>query len=517
MDKSDPTVLLRTNVDAQTDRLTDPSAECPKGTNETRLPSLSQRSGPKHRKATLPSARWENRYRTVVIIADVLATFLITSIGGVVLASLGVDQGHLPLLAFMTTSALLLGLVSSWNSRVLGQGADEFARLGRGVFAACVALAFSGLLLGQLEVRPWVFIIAPAVGALSATQRYLLRRVLHRERRKGNCLLPVIAAGSPDTLRDLIARTRAESHVGWKVEGVCVPKPERIPGGEVAGVPVLGHLDDVSEQVMRGGYRMVAVTADSHWNSERLQALAWELEETEAEMVVAPALMEIAGPRLHVSGVLGMPLLHLAEPVFTGGRRIIKAAADRVGALLLLTLCAPLFVLIALAVKFGDGGPVFYRQPRSGRDGATFTMLKFRTMVVGAHSMRGSLDELNEAEGPLFKVRNDPRVTKVGTLLRRYSLDELPQLINVLYGQMSLVGPRPPLPEETEEYNHVVRRRLLVSPGLTGLWQVSGRSDLSWEDSIRLDLRYVENWSLALDALILWKTVRAVLTKHGAY
>jgi exopolysaccharide biosynthesis polyprenyl glycosylphosphotransferase len=212
-----------------------------------------------------------------------------------------------------------------------------------------------------------------------------------------------------------------------------------------------------------------------------------------------------------------MPLLRVTAPAFTGGRRMVKEGVDRLLAAALIALLSPVLLVIAALVKSGDGGPVLYRQRRVGRDGDTFMMIKFRTMVVGAEAVRSELLAANEAAGPLFKLRRDPRVTRVGAVLRRYSLDELPQLLNVLAGSMSLVGPRPPLPEETVNYERAAQRRLLVKPGITGLWQVSGRSDLSWEDSVRLDLRYVEDWSLALDLAILGKTVRAVLGGRGAY
>jgi exopolysaccharide biosynthesis polyprenyl glycosylphosphotransferase len=328
-----------------------------------------------------------------------------------------------------------------------------------------------------------------------------------------------MAAGSPETVRDLIVRTRAEPHVGWRVEAVCtVTGAGAEPGsGEVGDVPVVGRLDELAAHVRRGGYRVVAVTADQYWSPRRLQQLAWDLEGTPAEMVVAPMLMEVAGPRLNVSGVLGMPLLRVTAPRFTGGRRLVKELVDRCFSALLLTLFSPLLLAIAVAIKINDRGPVIYRQRRVGRDGQMFTMFKFRTMVTNADKVRAQLEAANEAAGPLFKMRNDPRVTRVGSLLRRYSLDELPQLFNVMSGKMSLVGPRPPLPEETKKYKADARRRLLVKPGLTGLWQVSGRSDLTWAESVRLDLRYVEDWSLALDMVILWKTVRAVAVGDGAY
>jgi exopolysaccharide biosynthesis polyprenyl glycosylphosphotransferase len=212
-----------------------------------------------------------------------------------------------------------------------------------------------------------------------------------------------------------------------------------------------------------------------------------------------------------------MPLLRVSAPVFTGVRRLIKEIIDRVAATLLLIALLPVLLVFGAMIKLTSRGPVCYPQQRIGKDGKPFTMVKFRTMVVGSDARQVRLKLTNDGSGPLFKMRTDPRVTKVGSFLRRYSADELPQLWNVVSGTMSLVGPRPPLPEETMTYGPDVRRRLLVKPGMTGLWQVSGRSDLSWEESVRLDLRYVEDWSLAMDALILWKTIRAVFTGDGAY
>jgi lipopolysaccharide/colanic/teichoic acid biosynthesis glycosyltransferase len=198
-------------------------------------------------------------------------------------------------------------------------------------------------------------------------------------------------------------------------------------------------------------------------------------------------------------------------------RRVVKGVVDRLGAVVLLTLGLPFMLLAAAAILVDSRGGVFYRQRRVGKDGKEFTILKFRTMVRDADHRKKDLAAANEGAGVLFKMRRDPRVTRVGAVLRRYSIDELPQLLNVVTGAMSLVGPRPPLPEESARYEADVRRRLLVKPGLTGLWQVSGRSDLPWEEAVRLDLRYVEDWSLALDAMILWKTFRAVLGGQGAY
>ncbi|WP_200834691.1 sugar transferase [Amycolatopsis alkalitolerans] len=460
------------------------------------------------------STSWEGRYRTWVIGCDAFATILV--IATMALAILEITGRPYFLHASGTAAAILfsLPLNRAWSQHVFGEGAEEYRRLGRALIIAAVVVALAGLLFGALDVQPWVFLAVPLVGLIALPQRYVLRKILHHARNKsGTCMLPVMAAGAPGTVRDLIERTRADSHVGWRVEAVCTDSGT----GEVGGIAVAGRLDEVAEQVRRGGYRVVAVTSDPYWTPARLQQLAWDLEGTGAELVVAPVLMEIGGPRLNVSGVLGTPLLRVSAPAFTGGRRIIKEVFDRTTAGLGLLVISPVLLVIAVLIKLNDRGPVFYRQRRVGRDGDTFMMIKFRTMVVNADHLRNDLLDANEGSGPLFKMRRDPRVTRVGAVLRRYSLDELPQLFNVLGGTMSLVGPRPPLPEETESYHRAARRRLLVKPGLTGLWQVSGRSDLSWDQSVRLDLRYVEDWSLALDMVILWKTARAVLSGKGAY
>ncbi|GAA1249816.1 sugar transferase [Prauserella halophila] len=440
-------------------------------------------------------------------------------------AALLADVGRTELLDFVypvPTALVVLGSLMgrrAWSQRVLGEGAEEFRRLGLGMLTAAVVLALAAALFGLLDLRPWAFVVVPVVAVVVVVARYALRQRLHRARAKGRCTLPVVAAGGAGSIQDLVERVRANPHVGWRVEAACIANPgaDHARAGEISGVPIVGGLDDLAEQVRRTGYRIVAVTPDSYWTQSRLQRLAWDLEGTSAELVVAPVLMEVGGPRLNVSGVLGMPMLRVVPPAFTGGRRFVKEVVDRLGAGVALALTAPLLVLIAAAIKLDGGGHVFYSQRRVKRDGETFWMWKFRTMRVGADAERVSLAAANEAQGPLFKVRGDPRVTRVGSVLRRFSIDELPQLFNVLAGSMSLVGPRPPLPEESRTYDPDVGRRLLVKPGMTGLWQVSGRSDLSWEDSVRLDLRYVEDWSLALDAAILWKTVRAVVQGKGAY
>ncbi|MGA4844221.1 sugar transferase [Streptomyces sp. G45] len=468
-----------------------------------------------------PASDWEQRYRRTVIVSDTVATAFVVASIGLFFGARDAANWHEKwgILAFGTELLVLsaLGVSKAWAPAVLGQGAEEFRRLGRSLFAATVVLALGGIALTSRNIKLWIFVAIPAIAVVAMTARYLLRLWLHKQRKDGRCLRPVLAAGSVATVRDLITRTRKFPHLGWRVEAVCTTDGLAPGDGLLDGVPVVGRLSDVADHVRRDGYRVVALTPDPHWSPDRLQRLAWNLEGSDAEMVVAPVLMEVAGPRLHVDAVLGIPLLRVSMPTFTGGRRAVKEVVDRVGAAILLVLFAPLMLLVGLLVLADSRGGAFYRQRRVGKDGREFTILKFRTMVVGADRARAELAELNEGAGLLFKMRRDPRVTRVGAVLRRYSLDELPQLFNVLTGSMSLVGPRPPLPEESAAYGPDIRRRLLVKPGLTGLWQISGRSDLPWEEAVRLDLRYVEDWSLALDTVILWKTLRAVLYGQGAY
>jgi exopolysaccharide biosynthesis polyprenyl glycosylphosphotransferase len=325
----------------------------------------------------------------------------------------------------------------------------------------------------------------------------------------------VIAVGHAAAVADLVTTLRRESYHGLSIVAACLAgEPD---ADEVANVPVAGQLGSVPWAVGRFGADTVAVLGCPEMDGKRLRELAWELEKTGTDLCVAPALLDVAGPRTTIRPVAGLPLLHVDHPELDGGKQVVKGLFDKVLAVSALLLLAPLFGAIALAIRLADRGPVFFRQTRIGKSGRAFTLYKFRTMVVDAEQRKALLALSNEADGVLFKIRRDPRVTRPGAWLRRWSLDELPQLINVLLGEMSLVGPRPALPDETARYGDLMRRRLVVKPGLTGLWQVSGRSDLPWEEAVRLDLRYVENWSLALDLQILWKTGSAVFQGSGAY
>lgn len=465
-------------------------------------------------------ARWQRRLRSLVILSDVGIVLVATTLAVLAGWSGMYAADRAQLVCGAIAAALLIvamPLARAWDGRILGVGSTEFKRLGRAVAGAAVVLGLGGLTQLVASVRIWVFLLVPLIGCLVALGRFTVRKWLHRQRHNGRAMLSVLAVGDERAVADMIRRTRRDPHFGWRIDGVCTPTG-RGPGDDatIEGVPVVGDLDSVGPAVFGRGYRVVSVCQAPGWGPKRLHRLAWELEGTETELAVAPGLMEIAGPRMHITPVDGLPLLRLSQPRFTGSARVLKTVVDRTVAGLLLLLAAPVFLALAVAVKL-DGGPVFFRQERVGTNGRTFRMVKFRSMVVDAEARLAALSASNEAAGPLFKMTRDPRITRVGAVLRRYSLDELPQLLNVLGGSMSLVGPRPPLPAEVATYEDVARRRLLVRPGMTGLWQVSGRSNLSWEESVRLDLRYVENWSMALDLTILWKTIGAVLRSRGAY
>ena len=289
-----------------------------------------------------------------------------------------------------------------------------------------------------------------------------------------------------------------------------------LPG---TAIPVLGGLDDLHEALDAVNADTVVVTGSDKISSQRMRELSWSLEPGRHHLVVAPSLTDIGGPRIHTRPVAGLPLIHVEMPRYEGIKLFAKRAFDLVVSGLLILVLSPFLGIIALVVRWTSQGPVLFRQERVGINGETFTMFKFRSMVSDAEARLVALQDERRLAGNtvMFKMKNDPRITTIGRFLRRYSIDELPQLFNVFGGSMSLVGPRPPLKQEVDLYETHVHRRFLVKPGITGLWQISGRSNLSWEDTVRLDLFYVENWSMTGDVIILWRTAKAVLARDGAY
>lgn len=409
----------------------------------------------------------------------------------------------------------IVALLDGYDGRFIGVGSDEFRR----VFDAGLILTAGVAILSYAAkvnfARGYVVVAFPVLTILDLAARYALRKRLHQMRCLGACMQKVVVAGYPDTVSDMVTQLRREPYHGLAVVAACLAAPT--DDEEICGVPVVNGLDRVASVAHDFGADTVAVLSCPEFSGMRLRELAWELEKTGTSLCVAPAILDIAGPRTSIWPAAGLPLVHMDHPEFAGIPRLVKTVFDKSMALAALALLSPLIGAIALMIKSHDRGPVLFRQVRVGMDGRTFRIYKFRTMIADAEAHKERLAEHNEAAGVLFKIRMDPRITAVGAWLRRWSLDELPQLFNVVLGDMSLVGPRPALPEETDRYHQHMRRRLAVKPGITGLWQVSGRSDLSWDEAVRLDVRYVENWSLMLDLQILWKTWAAISGGAGAY
>ncbi|MEI4277164.1 sugar transferase [Klenkia terrae] len=411
----------------------------------------------------------------------------------------------------------VLALLGSYAERRLGAGPDEYRRV---MVSSLVLVAALGVVLAaapEAPLRAFLLVGIPVAAALTLVGRNVQRRRLHRARREGRMSKRVVVVGREVALVDLVGRLRRDPSAGWQVIGACVPDPSSAGGLGREGVHVLGGLDHVAAVLDNVRADAVVVSSASETAAVYLRELAWKLEGTNIELLVVPGLIEVAPDRLQIRPTVSVPLIQVREPEFRGLRRVAKSAVDRSAAALLLLLGSPLLLVLAVLVKRSSAGPVFYRHRRIGKRGHEFNLLKFRSMVTGADRQLESLVTFSDGNDVQFKMRQDPRITGIGAFLRRCSLDELPQLINVLKGDMSLVGPRPHVTREVEQYGDDMHRRLLVKPGITGLWQVSGRSDLSWDESVELDVRYVENWSLGRDLGILWKTFRAVVRGSGAY
>ena len=413
--------------------------------------------------------------------------------------------------------AWLLWLASqgAYSSRLFGNGPEEFKL----VFLASILAAGSvGMLCYLLKVelsRGFLLLIFFLGIPMLLLERYAARKLLHHLRCIGHLQHRVVAVGGPAAITELVDVLHRERYVGYEVVGACVPDNITIDSDDLP-VPLLGSVEKTRTVCDEVGADTVLVAEGGYSSSADLRRIAWDLEESDIDLIVVPSLTDIAGPRIHMRPVAGLPLLHVEGPQVDEAGGFAKRAFDVVVALTALVLLSPLALVMAVAMKLEDGGPIFFRQARVGRGGTEFEMIKFRSMVVDAERRLEEIRHLNEIDQTLFKVKDDPRITRGGRFIRRYSIDELPQLLNVLRGQMSLVGPRPPLPGEVETYEIDVHRRLLVRPGMTGLWQVSGRSQLSWKDSVRLDLYYVDNWSMLTDLVIMLKTVKAVLASEGA-
>lgn len=480
--------------------------------------------------ARLRSPRWERSYGLRLLLTDctvlVFAVFagqllwfgfevptVATNAGDTRVITIGYTAVSLAVVAFW-----MLGLVyfDTRDPKVIGSGTDEYRRIVNAT-VRLFGLAAIALFVVKWDLGRGYFLTALPLGLfLLLLSRWLWRQWLRVRREEGLYLHHALLVGERRKSRHVLEQLSRDPSSGLVALGALTG------GGStqkplVNGVPVLGSYGDLISIIEETKADTVIVTGADDLGPEHLRQLGWDLEDRGVSLIVAPALSGIAGPRIHTRPVAGLSLIHVELPNFEGTMRVTKRLFDIVGSTVVMVIALPVFLVVAVAVKLSSSGPIFYRQERIGRRGEPFGMLKFRSMEQGADDqLKSLLDEQGTSDKPLFKINNDPRITNVGKVIRRYSLDEFPQLINVLFGQMSLVGPRPQRAAEVALYDDAARRRLFMKPGMSGLWQISGRSSLSWEDAIRLDLYYVENWSLTTDFIILVRTVRAVLRAQGA-
>lgn len=469
---------------------------------------------------------WQSRYPRRLAVID--AVIILWATTGALVVRFGlVESDADPLVTYaLLTVVLSIAwwlMLAAWgtrNPRVLGAGPEEF----KSVFAASLWLFGLVAILSYAfkydTARGYVGLALPAgvIGLLAG--RWFVRQLLRIERRKGLSSSNVLVVGDPESVDHLVTSLRKTPNAGYKpVAAYLIGQGSNPPGAGLA-VPIAGRKPEVGrilEAIERSSADSVAISSGSNLPPRVLRQLGWELAARDIRMILAPALTDVAGPRIHTQPVAGLPLVHVSTPKLTGGKRVAKRLFDVLASGMLILVLSPLLLTIAVLVKITSPGTILYSQERIGVRRTTFRMLKFRSMHSDADA---KLQELLEGQGtsgmPLFKVENDPRITPLGKVLRKYSLDELPQLFNVLSGSMSLVGPRPQREGEVALYDDAAHRRLYVSPGMSGLWQVSGRSRLSWEEAIQLDLYYVENWSLTQDLVILFRTFSAVFTGRGA-
>ncbi|MEU0943530.1 sugar transferase [Streptomyces canus] len=456
---------------------------------------------------------WEKRYRTVLLVADSLAAVAAAFVIHAVYGRWAV--------ALVLPPTWIVAMVAhrSYDRSALGLGTEEYRRVLRGAVAlpALAAVAHWSFTHDAGLLHDMIMAALPAA-ALALLVRYALRRRLHRRWARERGRSATLLVGPAHGIAELVAVLRRGGAQELRAAGVCLSDPENAAEVRKLGLPVLGGVDTMDDVIRAMGIGTLVVLPAPEFDALVLRRMSWTAAARGVDFLLAPVLADVSAARLTVRPVNGVPLVRVQAPNLSRTARLPKELLDRSFSAALLLLLALPMLLVALIVRLDSSGPALFRQQRVGRYGDHFTMFKFRTMRPDSEALREELEHLNQnSDGLLFKVKGDPRITRVGSFLRRSSLDELPQLINVVRGDMSLVGPRPPLPEEVDEYPAEVRRRLLVKPGLTGLWQVSGRSDLPWEEAVRLDLAYVDNWSTSLDLSILARTTTAVVRGTGAY
>lgn len=463
---------------------------------------------------------WHSRYFRRLLPLDVVTGFVAGLSGAVLRGNDPQFSGYLFAVPFVVIGWLLaLAVCDAYDRRYVTDGAHQLRVVGRAGVGVIAAVAIVAYLLRILPARTYLLAVIFLLVTGAVVSRLMVTRWLMANRARGQLMQRTVVVGRADSVHHLVLALRAEPGQGLLPVAACSAglAGQQLGGRTIDGVPVVGPPVAALEAVDLVDAEVVAVASHPDLAGPTLRRLAWALEDRGVEFIVAPGLLDVAGPRLSIRPSRHLSLLHVERPSAVRVHVVVKSVMDRIIAATLVIILAPLLGGIALAIRLSGPGPILFIQRRVGVRGESFGMLKFRTMVVDAEDRLAALLEASDGDGVRFKMRDDPRITRVGRALRRYSLDELPQLFNVLRGDMSLVGPRPPLPREVEQYERDAHARLRVKPGMTGLWQVSGRSDLSWEESLRLDLHYVDNWSPMGDLHILLRTVNAVFRASGAY
>ena len=465
-----------------------------------------------------PAHAWATRHRrrlqgadlTVAVGASLLAYWLRFGL------ELNYDVALVVVVPLLWLSALTAGGV--YRTTLVGVGSEEYRAIGRAAFATFAGVAIVSYMLNAQLSRAFVVPLSLLLFVGTLAVHWVQRNRLYQARIEGECLRETLVVGRADACAAMIKELTSSPASGYRVAGCCITGSDsEWLDSHIAGVPIVGTAETATSAVDRLAIDVVAVSSDPDLSGQALRRLGWALAERQVDLVVAPGIVEVAGPRLSLRPAAGLSLLHVERPADGWFRLATKRLMDAALAALLTTLALPVGMVVAALIKLESPGPVFFLQERVGAHGRRFKMIKFRSMCANAEALKSTVAGGNDTNAVLFKVKADPRITRVGKVIRRLSIDELPQLINVLIGDMSLVGPRPPLPREVATYEDDAMQRLRVRPGMTGLWQISGRSDLDWEQSLRLDLWYVDNWTPMLDLQILARTGRAVFGGSGAY
>lgn len=493
----------------------------PNGTRTTAIPGLLPNQ-------VFERTRWQRRYAARLRFTDFVVVCLAVGFAqyvrfGPTLSPSGYPDYYVTAFSVLFVIGWLsvLAGLHTRSARIIGTGVEEYRRVVSASFRVFGVIAIVTLLL-KLDIARGYLAVALPVGAIGLVlSRAMWHAYIARKRVAGSYKTAVLAIGELEAVEHIATELTRNPADGFRVVGVAIPGYGPARGEHLVVndrmIPIVGGERDALEAVRSCHADTLAIAGTEHFGVRGIRRLIWDLEPMDIDLVVSTGVMDVALSRLVMRPIAGLPLLHIEKPQYQGAKRFQKRTFDFCFALFALTLTFPILLAAAIAIKITSRGPIFYSAERIGIDCKPFAMLKLRTMVDGADRQLSSLLADNDSDGLLFKIRNDPRVTPVGRVLRRFSIDELPQFVNVVRGEMSVVGPRPPLRREVEAYDCEVLRRLLVKPGITGLWQVSGRSDLSWNDAVRLDMSYVDNWSMVGDILIIARTVRAVFARAGAY